>query len=114
MIDITEPYYDNSGKHCKGVFFRYTCSSYLSTHNSIEFRSSFRLLKKKSCSGCIQCQQLWEDFSVTGNIEDTIRVPKKLKPNGIYQASFVSAGVDWETGICEDWCWELIEVTEKD
>ena len=48
---------------CKGLFWRGSVSTYLSSHKSIEERKSLRLLKSKSCSGCPQCDWLWEFLS---------------------------------------------------
>lgn len=45
---------------CKGLFWRYSESQYLSSHNSIEIKKSLRLLKRKSCSGCPECEWVWE------------------------------------------------------
>lgn len=94
---------------CKGIFFRYTCSSYISSHSSIEFRQSFRLLKRMSCSGCNKCQQIWEDFSMTGRVEETVRLPRNLVDNAIYEAVLVTSSFNNE-GYCDDWWWELVEV----
>jgi len=48
---------------CKGLFWRASVSSFLSSYNSIEVRKSLRLLKRKSCPGCKKCDWLWEYFS---------------------------------------------------
>ncbi len=45
---------------CKGIFWRGTVSSYISIHNSIETRKSLRLLKRMSCTGCEQCDWIWD------------------------------------------------------
>ena len=49
-------------KQCKGLFWRATVNSYVSSHNSIEVRKSLRLLKRMSCTGCVQCDWIWECF----------------------------------------------------
>lgn len=46
---------DPPRKKCKGLVFRYTSSTYLSKHGSIEVRQSLRLLKRQSCTGCALC-----------------------------------------------------------
>ena len=58
---------DKSPK-CKGLFFRYHSSSYLSSHKSIEVRKSLKLLKRKSCKGCERCEWIWE--YIPQDIED--------------------------------------------
>ena len=45
---------------CKGLFYRYSESTYYSSHGSIEQRQSFRLLKKRSCPGCDECAAMLE------------------------------------------------------
>jgi len=45
---------------CKGVFFKLYTSAYLSTYNSIEVKKSLRVLKRKSCKGCSECEWIWE------------------------------------------------------
>ena len=45
---------------CKGLFWRASVSSFLSSHRSIETRKSLRLLKRKSCTGCDQCEWIWD------------------------------------------------------
>lgn len=97
---------------CAGVFFRYSKSVFLSSHKSIEIRESFRILKKKSCPGCDKCQQLWEDFSMV-DVEDAIVFPKKSKDGAMYEATFVSGGIDPDTGYLDDWWWELKEVEDE-
>ena len=45
---------------CKGLYWRGSVSTFLSSHRSIEVRKSLRLLKRKSCTGCHKCEWLWE------------------------------------------------------
>ena len=54
---------DEATTECKGLFWRGSVSSYLSSHNSIEVRKSLRFLKKMSCRGCSKCEWLYEHFS---------------------------------------------------
>ena len=47
-------------RECKGIFWRASISSYISSFDSLEIKKSLRLLKKKSCRGCPQCEFAWE------------------------------------------------------
>lgn len=47
---------------------------------------------------------------MTGNIEDTVHLPKTLIENAVYKAILVTSGTDPETGYVDDWWWELKEV----
>jgi hypothetical protein len=58
---------------CKGLIFRAHINPYISSHKSFEVRKSLRLLKRKSCSGCKDCEWVWdniqEDIFDAGNID---------------------------------------------
>lgn len=97
---------------CKGIFFRYYESYYMSSHFSIEFRRSYRLLKKLSCSGCDFCQQIREDVAMCGDVMSVFRESKKPVDGAMYEAVFVSGGIDSETCYCDEWWWELKKVEE--
>lgn len=47
---------------CKGLFWRGSISSFISSYKSIEVRKSLRLLKKLSCPGCENCDWIWEEL----------------------------------------------------
>lgn len=96
---------------CKGMFFRYSKNSFVSSHGSIEIRESYRLLKRKSCPGCDMCQQLDEDIANVGM--DAIVLPIDPEPGGVYELKFVSNGLN-EEGYCDDWWWEMVGRFEED
>jgi hypothetical protein len=55
---------------CKGLYWRGRVNCFMNG-SSIETRKSLRLLKKMSCSGCDQCEWLWEYLNeVIGNEEE--------------------------------------------
>lgn len=70
MIYIKENYSDST---CKGLYFRASESSYLSSHRSVESRKSLRLLKRHSCSGCSECEWLWDLITEDVNAADLLR-----------------------------------------
>lgn len=47
---------------CKGLYWRGSENTYLSSHGSVELRKSLRLLKRKSCSGCEDCGWILEEI----------------------------------------------------
>ena len=108
ILDITKvPLCD-----CKGLFFRYTESSYLSKRNTLEYKQSFRLLKKKSCDGCDQCRGFWEDLGMS-SIEEVVELPEGLIDNYVYRVQFEEMGRDWETGLVDDWVWTFVAVEDN-
>jgi len=94
---------------CKGIFYRFSSSVYLSSHDSIEVRESYRLLKRKSCPGCLRCQQIHEDIAMAG-IENVFVFPKDPKHGDMYEAKFVAAS--WDGSYVDSWYWELTKVEE--
>ena len=60
MVKIHPLQNENPPGECKGLYWRAYVSSYLSSYRSIEVKKSLKLLKRKSCSGCEQCEWLWE------------------------------------------------------
>lgn len=73
---------------CLGLIFRSHVSCYISSHRSIEVKKSLRLLKRKSCKGCSQCEWIWEALPeeiYNGEIEDFI---PNIKNGKIYKLKF--------------------------
>jgi hypothetical protein len=94
---------------CKGIFFRYSRSAYVSSHNSIEFRESYRLLKKRSCPGCDTCGFFWEDIDMAG-LEDTeIEWPKDPCPGDLYEVRYIPGSYDYE-GEYDGGSWALDKI----
>jgi hypothetical protein len=101
----------NRGSRCRGRFFRFGESIFVSSHGSVEVRKSFRLLKKMSCPGCDECRQFDEDLSVC-DVDEVIELPDKPVHGKIYELKFVPGVRDWETGILEEWHWTLVKIDE--
>ena len=68
---------------CKGIFWKARVNAYLSSHNSLETRKSLRILKRKSCSGCPQCEWFF-DFFNEDEYETIINYMKDIKDGKIY------------------------------
>ena len=91
-----EQFKESKGKPkniCKGIFWRATNSTFLSSYKSIEGRKSLRLLKKISCKGCPECDWIWEYL-----FQDIANMPRspsdyigKIKDGSIYKLNIVSS-----------------------
>lgn len=110
LFDFTELKREPSGSACKGLFYRYSESAYLSSHFSIEYRRSYRFLKRMSCPGCALCKQIYEDYAACGEVESVFQESQKPVNGAIYEACFQPGAADWETGICDEWWWKLRRV----
>lgn len=60
LNELEEVKVDSDVVECKGLFWRASVSSFISSYKSIETRKSLRLLKKKSCPGCDHCSWILE------------------------------------------------------
>lgn len=81
---------------CKGLFFRVSKSHYHQPGKSISFKSEYRFLKRKSCSGCSSCGCLWDDLSEQEVIEAG-------EHGDIVELQMTNIGTDWETGYTDSW-----------
>ena len=54
---------DKKKSDCKGLVFRGSVNPFLSAHRSFEVKKSLRLLKRKSCPGCKDCEWVWENMN---------------------------------------------------
>jgi len=116
-MTIFNSIFDNpkNREECKGIFFRYKFNCYVSKTKSIEYKQSFKLLKRMSCPGCNLCQGFWEDLNMTGAPEDILKLPGQLIDDQIYKICFVPVSKDWETGYLDEWYWQLLpyEIKER-
>lgn len=94
---------------CKGIFFRYSRSSYVSSHQSVEFRESYRLLKKKSCPGCDECRYFWEELSMDDVDTFNMEWPKEPCHGDLYKVRYIAGWKDSD-GDYYDWSWALDKV----
>lgn len=92
---------------CGGLFFRCSQDCWIGSDGDVNYRFRFRWLKRRSCTGCLQCDWLWENLD-----DDISNTPfgfcgpepdySKLRPGAIYQYKVTGYSTDWETGICDD------------
>ena len=82
---------------CKGLVFRGYNSSFIKG-NHIGNRQGIKLLKRKSCSGCVSCDSALEYLAEDmGNN----RILPEIEHGKLYSLRWVDDGTDWETGYKE-------------
>lgn len=96
----------NPEPKCKGLIFRFARDTWMGTAQDINFRDRFRFIKGKSCTGCAQCDFLWED------LHENLCDPKfnyvsydaeAHDQDQLYTLIVLPGTPDWETGYVEDW-----------
>ena len=93
-----------SDKKCDGIFFRCRVNNYYNEKTkSIEYKTTYKFLKKMSCSGCDTCRAFFFDCR-EGFDCGIIIIPDNPIDNQIYQAFFKPLN---KNKYCEDWLWEL-------
>lgn len=103
---------ENGIEPCKGVYWRATVSSYISSHKSIETRKSLRLLKKMSCTGCPKCDWIWEFMNEDVYCQsDGFDYCGELRNRRIYTYQ-VNTSRDFESGYDEIDSFEFVLVKE--
>jgi len=95
---------------CKGLFWRGNVNSYVSSHNSIESHKSLRLLKKRSCKGCADCE--WVLEFLKEDISNEQYDPLEQIQHGKIYTFGVITSTEWESGHTEVDAIEFKEVTE--
>jgi len=101
---------------CSGLFFRCKINDFWNERTkSIEYKTSYRLLKRRSCKGCSLCEWFYECRSMVGS-DDVMDIvpPKQPENDAIYQLLYVPGSPDWESGYVEDWEWVLTKVGDND
>ena len=86
---------------CKGQFYRAACSTYR-TKTGISRRVELKILKRKSCPGCEQCEWVYSEF---GECEEGLcHVIFDHVENGMtYKPELKILSTDHETGRADDW-----------
>lgn len=102
---------------CKGLVFRCERTAW-GDGGEINFKTRFRLLKRKSCPGCEQCDFLWEDVGERLSMAYDWSTADPIIHEGVngkmYRLMVTNMSTDWETGICDDYDLELREYNEED
>jgi len=53
---------ENKGNECKGLIFRASVNSFIEKKGNYVYQERMILLKRKSCSGCEDCDWIKENF----------------------------------------------------
>lgn len=97
---------------CKGLIFKGIINEFITTNKKetkIVLSSGIKLLKRKSCSGCIQCGIFYELLS-DGTFFDHLIITNPIEKDRLYTLKLTNLSTDYETGITDDFDVELIEV----
>lgn len=86
---------------CKGVVGRYHEQTFTSKNALVHHQRHVTLLKKKSCTGCVEC--CWV-YDILGEFPEATIFAAGLKDKDVVQISVVCNSEDWETGQVDDCC----------
>jgi hypothetical protein len=87
---------------CKGVIFRGNRGLYVSVDGTICERASLRVLKRKSCPGCIHCG--WVLDAVHEEVYQVETLLSNIQDGCLYEFRMHTSR-DWESGAIEsDYC----------
>lgn len=81
----------NNENNCKGLFWRGEINKYIHNKKIVD-QVSLRFLKKRSCTGCPQCDWLWD------YIQDTIHLKGAVNLNGIEHSKIYTYYVNSSQG----------------
>lgn len=96
------------GYVCKGLFFRGYRNVY-SVGSEFHIKQGFKLLKRKSCTGCERCHYYFDDMYEMID-SNCVVYPNEIKNGGLYSLRVTNVGTDWESGIVDEWDYEFFEV----
>lgn len=94
---------------CKGKIFK-ASRNYFYDKGRLVNSVEFRLLKRKSCSGCKKCGWIEEYLREEVNCKYPILGLEEVRPGRLYTIRMCNISTDWETGYVEDFELEVIEV----
>lgn len=105
----------NKEKTCSGLFFKCVINNYYNKNKDIiEYRTSYRLLKRFSCNkghNCESCDYFhFKDDMSMSDIIEIIEEPNNPVNGNIYKLDFVAGFTDFETGYLDDWGWKLTKI----
>jgi len=83
---------------CKGLVFRGINTTWYS-NGRLENKQGIRLLKKKSCPGCLMCGWILEDMDMRPH---HVILPEIIS-GALYTVVSINETRDWETGYVDDW-----------
>lgn len=98
-------------QECKGIYLRCAVNNYWDQNRGqAVFQTKLTVLKRRSCPGCDMCRQFHEDLAMVGmEVFGDMRTFKS-EDGAVYELVFVPGVSDWETGILDEWGWDLRKV----
>ena len=96
---------------CKGLVFRGYNNKFVTSDRRIGNHQGVRLLKKLSCPGCQWCDFFFDDM---GDMiyTDGIIWPEIIDGK-LYSIHVVNIKRDWESGIVDDYQFEIFQLPER-
>jgi hypothetical protein len=101
-------------KNCTGLIFRGYVTQYRGGNDgtTINERKGLKLLKRKSCNMCPSCGY---DLDMIGEyLNDGLIDFSPIEDGKLYRVIMTNFGRDWETGIIDEWDYEIVEVKDED
>jgi hypothetical protein len=95
---------------CKGIVFKCSGSQWVDLRGMFS-RKVMRVLKRKSCPGCLHCIWVMEFLQEDTYDSDEINALDGCEPGKCYTVK-VNSSQDWESGIWEIDDWEFVEFHE--
>lgn len=96
IMDIDKP----DTEECRGKIYKYIINKYIDNNGNYTQKSTMRLLKRKSCKGCLRCDWLDEAIQEYLHASGNIYVEKPAH-DSLYEIVVIDGDVDYETG-CPD------------
>lgn len=96
---------------CKGLVFRGYVNNFFSG-GKIEMSQGLRLLKRKSCPGCMQCGSMLDDLHEF-MCDEGIIMPD-IEPGKLYGVRVTNLSRDYESGYVDSWDVEAYKLEEPD
>lgn len=92
---------------CIGRFFRYTESGFKGQNGRLVQTKEIRPLKSISCPGCAECAVLDEDLATRAKEMNFVQFSPELKSGDTVTLFQVPVLRDRETGLLEEWYYEV-------
>lgn len=103
----------NATNECKGLIFRGYVTHYIGVdYTTLNERKGLKLLKRKSCNGCEGCGNRLE--MIGEYLNDGLIDFSPVEDGKLYRIAIVNIVRDWETGIIDEWEYEIVEYNENE
>jgi len=97
---------------CKGLIYRCRVNNYVNGKGELLSQIRMIPLKRLSCKGCDHCACVIDTLS-EDVANDLIPDLTRVVSGKIYKLIYIETGIDYETGVVDDWDWEFREVKEE-